>query len=1067
MAARRTTVNPDANRPWHWRGLGALLLMALAYAVVGRLSLMLAAPPGYASPLYPPAGMALVFVLVYGRSAALAVTVGAIVVNVLLNPLRTVDITEVVIGLGAGLQALVAAGLVQRLVRQPLTLSAPRDIARFYVFGAVVGCLVGASMATAALGIADIVPVAALPLTWLTWWMGDALGTLIAAPILLTLIGQPREAWAPRRRTVGLTLGIVTTLLVATAVQVAQWDRERVQSSFDRDASAASTAALSQLETPLHALEAVRGLFLGSSHVDAAELRLAADYWLNRKNDLQAIGYHERVSLPDVPAFEQQLRGEGLADYSVVDRTAANSRVPTTASEAYVVRMVEPMQGNISLLGVNALSVPEARAAIEAAVRTDRAVASAAFQLSQDPPDSQKLGVVIYRAVYRGKPATEQERVDSALGVVFVTVRVEDLLHSVLAQSPGHLHFCVTDMDTSARQRQLAATSLCAEAPDGLVHRRTLAVAGRQWELRVNASEVGASQAAGARHYAWLFSSVGLLTAAVLGALLLTVTGRARIIELAVQDRTAALEQQVRERVQVEAAMRESEQRFRNIFNNVPIGVLYTDIDGTVRQANPRFCELVGRDASALEHLKTREFLHPDDIEEDAALFNRLLSGDIATYRRQTRYVAPDGHTVWVQCSVSLLRDESGRPQRIVSVAEDITEHLRLAEAVRAREAAEASNRAKSDFLSRMSHELRTPLNAMLGFAQLLELEDHPSLGTAQRAWVGQIQQAGWHLLEMINDVLDLSRIESGNLRMDLETLDLPELLAATRPLVEQSADLRHIVITEELARGARFITGDATRVKQILTNLLSNAVKYNVDGGRIHLSTRVQGDWVELMVTDTGLGMSTEQMASLFQPFNRLGRETSGTEGTGIGLVISQRLAELMGGELRAASHVGQGSSFILRLPAVGDPDTVPSDLDRLATDRNDYHLRHVHYVEDNETNVEVMRGVLAQRPQVQLDVSITGLDGLAAIRAQRPDVVLLDMHLPDISGLELLRHLKLDPSTRSIPVVAVSADALPAQIDDAFMAGAHRYLTKPVNVSELLSVLDELLSQAETGFH
>jgi CheY-like chemotaxis protein len=220
-------------------------------------------------------------------------------------------------------------------------------------------------------------------------------------------------------------------------------------------------------------------------------------------------------------------------------------------------------------------------------------------------------------------------------------------------------------------------------------------------------------------------------------------------------------------------------------------------------------------------------------------------------------------------------------------------------------------------------------------------------------------------------------------------------------------------------------------------------------------------------MVTDTGLGMSADQMASLFQPFNRLGRETSGTEGTGIGLVISQRLAELMGGELRAASHVGQGSSFILRLPSAGDPDTVPSDLDRLAADRSDYHLRHVHYVEDNETNVEVMRGVLAQRPQVQLDVSITGLDGLAAIRVQRPDVVLLDMHLPDISGLELLRHLKADPSTRSIPVVAVSADALPAQIDDAFMAGAHRYLTKPVNVAELLSVLDELLSQAETRFH
>jgi PAS domain S-box-containing protein len=1046
--------------------LGALLLMALSYALVGRLSLWLAIPPGYASPLYPPAGMALVFVLVYGRRAALAVAVGATVVNVWLKPLPVLGMTEVVIGLGAGLQALVAAELVQRLVQQPLTLSAPRDIARFYLFGAVVGCLVSASVATTALCVAGIVPAAAWPLTWLTWWMGDALGTLIATPVLLTLIGRPRQAWAPRRRTVGLTLGVVTSLLVATTLQVARWDRERVQTSFDRDASAASASALSQLNTPLYALEALRGLYLGSTDVDAHELHAAAGFWLGRSGDLQALGYQQHVTLADVPAFEAQMHDQGAAGYRVLDRTESGARVPTQAPEAYAVQLVEPLAGNADLLGINALSIPAARTAIEAAVRTDRPVATEAFRLSQDPADSPKTGVVIYRAIYRGQPTTEPERVAMAVGVVFVTVRVEDLLRSVLAPAPSYLHFCVTDTDASARQRQLAATSMCADAPDSLVHRRVVAFAGRDWEIRVNASEEGATHAAGTRHYAWLFSSIGLMTTAVLGALLLTVTGRARIIELAVQDRTAALEQQVRERVQVESAMRESEQRFRNIFNNVPIGVLYTDIDGTVRQANPRFCELVGRDAATLAHLKTRDFLHPDDVEEDAALFNRLLSGQIPTYRRQTRYVAPDGHTVWVQCSVSLLRDETGRPQRIVSVAEDITEHLRLAEAVRAREAAEASNRAKSDFLSRMSHELRTPLNAMLGFAQLLELEDHPALGTAQQAWVGQIQQAGWHLLEMINDVLDLSRIESGNLRMELDTLDLPELLAATRPLVQQSADLRHIVITEELARSARFITGDATRVKQILTNLLSNAVKYNVDGGRIHLSTEVRGDWVELMVTDTGLGMSAEQMTSLFQPFNRLGRELTGTEGTGIGLVISQRLAELMGGELKAASHVGQGSSFILRLPVAGDPDTVPSDLDRLGAERSDYHLRHIHYVEDNETNVEVMRGVLAQRPQVQLDVSITGLDGLAAIRARRPDVVLLDMHLPDISGLELLRHLKLDPSTRSIPVVAVSADALPDQIDDAILAGAHRYLTKPVNVAELLSVLDELLSQAETGF-
>ena len=316
----------------------------------------------------------------------------------------------------------------------------------------------------------------------------------------------------------------------------------------------------------------------------------------------------------------------------------------------------------------------------------------------------------------------------------------------------------------------------------------------------------------------------------------------------------------------------------------------------------------------------------------------------------------------------------------------------------------------------------------------------------------------------MINDVLDLSRIESGNVRLVIEPLELSTLLSGTLPLVEQEARKRGIRISHELAPDAVRVLGDATRVKQILTNLLTNALKYNTDQGRIHVTTRLIGTEVEISVADTGLGMTPAQMGELFQPFNRLGRERSSQEGTGIGLVISQRLAELMGGSLRARSVTGEGSVFILSLPTVENLDTVRSDLDNLVSGPAQYQHRVVHYVEDNETNVEVMRGVLAQRPQVLMDVSITGLDGLAAIRIRRPDVILLDMHLPDISGMELLRHLKADLATSTIPVVIVSADALASQIDEAMQAGALRYLTKPVNVAELLAVLDELLEQADT---
>ncbi|HVQ22810.1 MAG TPA: ATP-binding protein, partial [Candidatus Saccharimonadia bacterium] len=402
-----------------------------------------------------------------------------------------------------------------------------------------------------------------------------------------------------------------------------------------------------------------------------------------------------------------------------------------------------------------------------------------------------------------------------------------------------------------------------------------------------------------------------------------------------------------------------------------------------------------------------------------------------------------------------------------VGVVEDITEHLRLEEAERAREAAEVSNRAKSDFLSRMSHELRTPLNAMLGFAQLLEIDRRHPLTPSQRPWVAQIQQAGWHLLEMINDVLDLSRIDSGNLRLQTTSLDLAELVEASTALVASDAAKRGIRISVDLASGTSAVFGDATRVKQILTNLLSNAVKYNVDNGRVHIASRLAGpDVIEVSVTDTGMGMTPEQMEELFRPFNRLGRERTALQGTGIGLVISRRLAELMGGSIRVKSVPSEGSSFILKLPKAIDPDTVRSSLDDLEALPADYHRRIVHYVEDNETNVEVMRGILAQRAQVQMEVSVTGLDGLAAVRARVPHLLLLDMQLPDISGLELLRHLKADPATATIPVIVVSADATAQQVDAALDAGAIRYLTKPVAVNELLATVDDLLDRMDTGF-
>jgi PAS domain S-box-containing protein len=1057
------------------RWIVPFLLTTIAYAAAGIAALALAIPPGYASPLCPAAGIALACVLVYGRRMLGAVALGAFGVNAALIAARGgadagALALPLVFAFGAALQAGVGAALVQRFVRQPLTLTQPGDVARFLASCAA-SSVVSASIATAMLRFTSAVPEGGLFYTALTWWIGDLSGLLIATPIALTVIGRPASEWAPRRVPVGLTLGLVTVFLALGIVQLGRWKDERIRENFEHDASSASLILVTQLQEPLRALEALRDVFIVSRQLSRNDVRLATENWLG-SGAVRAMGWSERVRHDDIAAFEARARADGALGYRIYDRpdsgpggNALGFGLRSENGDVLAVRHIEPMQDNAAALGVNTMSIPAARAAVVAAVETGRPTASEAFRLTQQGVDDRQMGVVIYQAIFDGDVSSLASRRAALRGVVFVALTMDTQLERIADKVPAYLDLCMVDADPLAKRRRLAGRPGCDASPLALAHERPFAYAGRQWDLRVSANDDSVPDAKD--RSALAFAVAGLLSAAMLGASLLITTGRTRRIESAVRERTAALRAEVGERHVAEAALRASEQRFRNILDNVPIGVVYTDLAGRVIQANPRFCELTGYTESELAALAPADLTHGEDMAHDEELTAQLIGSEIPIYRRHKRYVTKAGEIVWVRATVTLLRDPNNEPWRIVGVVEDITEHLRLEEAERAREAAEASNQAKSEFLSRMSHELRTPLNAMLGFAQLLEIDQRHPLAPVQRPWVGQIQQAGWHLLEMINDVLDLSRIESGNLRLQTSTLDLPELVASTVALVASDAARRGIRISEDLAPGTAGVVGDATRVKQILTNLLSNAVKYNSEGGRIHIASRLTApDRVEVSITDTGMGMTAAQMDELFKPFNRLGRERSALQGTGIGLVISRRLAELMGGSIGVKSFPGEGSSFTLRLPKAIDPDTVRSTLDSLETSPAEYHRRIVHYVEDNETNVEVMRGILAQRPQVQMEVSVTGLDGLAAVRARRPHLILLDMHLPDISGLELLRHFKADPDTAAIPVLIVSADALAPQIDAALAAGATRYLTKPVDVTELLMALDELLDRMDTAF-
>jgi PAS domain S-box-containing protein len=1032
-----------------------------AYVLTGHMSLWLAIPPGYASPLFPPAGVALATVLVWRWPAALGVALGSFSINLLVRKGAPLDVQAMLapalIGLGAMAQALVGALLLRRCVSQPMALTEPGELLRFYGLGALLACVISASVAVTSLTAIGLIPRAAALTTWGVWWAGDMLGVLIGAPIVLTLIGRPRTEWAARRMTVGLPMVVVTLLMGLGIHEVLRLDQDRLRNDFEREANSAASATVSRLQEPLHALQATRGVLLASKSVTRDEFRRATQAWLVPGSGLQALGWAEHVAHADLPGFEAEVRADGAPGYHVFDRRDTAGAPP---GDAFVValRYIEPVQRNAGALGVNIRSIPAARAATERAAQAPGPAATAGFRLTQGG-----VGVVVYQAVgaAAGSPADATPH-----GVVFATVRPDELLGALLEALPAHLQVCLVDSDPQSDYRVLVGSPDCArDAPTAQQHVRGVAFGGRQWEVRVWARPAGLQPDPASS--AWAFSLVGLLATSLLGALLLTVTGRTRRIERAVTERTADLEHEVAGRKRTEGALRDSEQRLRNILDHVPIGVIYTDLDERIKETNPKLCEMLGYSADELTLMNACDLSHPDDVRADAELTRRLLAGDIPMFRRQKRVLAKSGRVMWVVAVTTVLRDAAGRPHRLVGVVEDITEHLRLEDAERARERAEAANLAKSDFLSRMSHELRTPLNAMLGFAQLLELDRQQPLAPHQMEWTAQIQHAGWHLLHMINDTLDLSRIESGTLRLRPEALEVADLVSATRSLLEHHAHKRSVEVREQLDPQAEAVVGDLTRVKQILTNLLSNAIKYNVDGGRVTLTTRLyDAQTVQIEIADTGMGMSEQQLTELFQPFNRLGRELSGQEGTGIGLVISQRLAELMGGTLRAYSEAGIGSTFVLQLPRARRADATRALADDDKPLVANYRQRVVHYVEDNETNAEVMRGILAQRPQIRLEVSGTGLDGLAAIRLRPPSLILLDMHLPDIDGLELLRHLKHDDDLADIPVVVVSADATGTRISEALSTGASQYLTKPVNVAEILSVLDEQLERLDTRF-
>jgi len=512
------------------------------------------------------------------------------------------------------------------------------------------------------------------------------------------------------------------------------------------------------------------------------------------------------------------------------------------------------------------------------------------------------------------------------------------------------------------------------------------------------------------------------------------------------------------------------------ILNSANFSIIATDPHGVIQLFNVGAERMLGYAAENVVNKVNPSDLHdPTEVLERARALSAefgvaIAPGFEALAFKASRgiediyeltYVCADGNRFPAIVSITALLDDYGEIIGYLLIGSHNSVRKRVERELNdAMAAADQANLAKSEFLSGMSHELRTPLNAILGFAQLIE-SGTPAPTVSQNRSIAQILKAGWYLLDLINEILDLTLIESGKMSLSMEPISLADVLRESRAMVESQANRRGIQVTFPPLDIPFLISADRTRVKQVLINLLSNAIKYNRDGGSIvvECSTTSIGR-MRIAIADTGEGLSSDQLKQLFQPFNRLGQEAHVGEGTGIGLVMSKRLVELMGGIIGVKSTVGVGSTFWIELNL-----TTTRHLRDLETDpvvfipaqrTTNLRIRKLLCVEDNPDNLLLVEELIGRRPDICLASAKDAQTGIDLARAMHPDVILMDINLPGLSGVEALRILTLDPATANIPIIALSANAGPRDIARGLDAGFFRYLTKPIKVTEFFNTLD-----------
>ena len=1025
-----------------WR----LPVVALVYALLGAAGLALALPPSYASPLFPASGFALCMVLCFGPRMLMAIALGYLCMELGLygtgGDLAGKLLLIAIMASGAMLQAWLGSLLVRRVLGADWhRLENERNVFLFLLLGGAAACVVSPSFGAMALFLRGIIPAAALPHTWWTWYVGDALGVLIFAPLTLLALSRGDALWHERRRRILAPMLVTLALVAGSFLASSRWEESEQLAHVQGQGQLLENQLHDRIMANQTILVSLARFIEVTPKLDAAGFEQFTRPLLADNPDLTALSFNAWVRQDERAAFEAR-QGAAGASLPILDLDRQQKLVSAPVQVEYVpITYIEPLERNRVAIGFDINSEPSRRAAVARARTSGRTAITTPIELVQDKRRGPSF--LMLHPVYAATSGAQARRL---LGFTASATRIDEMIGLALRR---HVHegmeFQLIDPTAPAERRILYRSDGTEGTPDPRHAWRTrLPIADREWELLVYPTQTYLEQ-----HRPWVAWSVGvagLLFAALLQMLMLGMTGRAEQVRRKVEEQTAeiqahreGLETLVAERT---AQLSASEAHTRLILESTADGLFGLDPQGRITFINPAACRLLGHAAE-------------DVVGRQIAELSRLgLAGDgQGRAAGDDVFHHADGHLLPVMYAAHpMLKD--GRPVGVVVSFVDITDRqaLEAAREIALREA-ERLARVKSEFLANMSHEIRTPLNGVLGMAQL---GYRASAGRHAQHTFGRILESGRLLLGIIDDILDFSKIEAGKMRIEHVPFQPAHMLDRLGELLGSRAREQGLELSVEKAPDLPLAClGDPLRTEQILMNLLSNAIKFT-ERGRVVLRADCVGDRLVFRVSDTGIGMSADQMTRIFSPFEQAdGSTTRKFGGTGLGLTISRRLAELMHGHIRVESEARVGSVFELSLPL--EVSTLAAAMAKPAAPVLAQPLAGLRVLaaEDNEINRLVLEDMLAGEGACAVMVG-NGREAVDCIRREGAaafDIVLMDIQMPEMDGLEATRRiLQLAPG---LPIVGQTAHAMAEEKEKCLEAGMVDRLAKPLEIDDLVAVV------------